>query len=432
VEPYVRSSEATSPGTVVLGASYRALGVVRSLGRRGVPVRVVRSDDHLLAAVSRYARDSVWRQVHEAELVRLLQRIADREGLLGAVLIPTGEDEARLVSSHHAALAEGFRLSVLPWSDIAWAYDKRETYRLARRLGLDCPETWLPAGAAELSRLELRFPVIVKPAFRPGAIASSSPKAWPARDLPELEDCYRKAATIMPAERLMVQELVPGAPDSQLAYGALCRAGTVVASIAAQRARQRPMDFGQASTFVETIEETELAEPAERLLNATGYTGLIEIEFKRSARDGRLKLLDVNPRTWGWQSVGTRAGVDFPYLLWRMLTDRPVARARGRPGTRWVRLTTDLPTAVGEVVGGRLSIRAYAASLRPPIEPAVLAADDPLPALFEPAALAAVAIRRAWRTSSARRRRPRETLTNAADADESGSPLNMGVRSRRC
>jgi predicted ATP-grasp superfamily ATP-dependent carboligase len=370
--------------------------VVRSLGRRGVPVRIVRTDDHLLAAVSRYARARVWRQVPEAELVELLARMAHGEGLLGAVLIPTGEDEARLVSRHHGKLANVFRLSVPPWPEIAWAYDKRETYQLAGRLGVDRPETWLPTGVADLRGLELRFPVIVKPAFRPGAIALSSPKAWPARDLPELEDCYRSASRIMPADRLMIQELVPGDPDSQLAYGALCRSGEVVASIAARRARQRPMDFGQASTFVETIEEKELAEPAQRLLRATGFTGLIEVEFKRSASDGRLKLLDVNPRTWGWQSVGARAGVDFPYLLWRMLTDRPVARAHGRPGTRWVRLVTDLPTGAGEVFRGRLSIRTYATSLRPPIESAVFAADDPLPALFEPAALAALAARRAW------------------------------------
>ena len=42
-------------GAVVTGASYRALAVVRSLGRRGVPVRVVRSDEHALATASRYA-----------------------------------------------------------------------------------------------------------------------------------------------------------------------------------------------------------------------------------------------------------------------------------------------------------------------------------------------------------------------------------------
>src|SRR5437867_2002655 len=42
-------------GALVTGADYRALGVVRSLGRRRVPVWVLRSGADMLAATSRYA-----------------------------------------------------------------------------------------------------------------------------------------------------------------------------------------------------------------------------------------------------------------------------------------------------------------------------------------------------------------------------------------
>jgi len=48
-------------------------------------------------------------------------------------------------------------------------------------------------------------------------------------------------------------------------------------------ARQRPLDYGQASSFVETIDDDELAGPSRRLLAATRFTGLVEVEFKRSA-----------------------------------------------------------------------------------------------------------------------------------------------------
>ena len=36
---------------------------------------------------------------------------------------------------------------------------------------------------------------------------------------------------------------------------------------------------------------------------------------KLDPRDGVQKLLDVNARTWGYHSIGPRAGVDFPRLL---------------------------------------------------------------------------------------------------------------------
>ena len=54
---------------------------------------------------------------------------------------------------------------------------------------------------------------------------------------------------------------------------------------------------------------------------------------------------------------------------------------RGRAGVRWVRLATDIPAALGEIRRHRLSLRGYARSFIGPLEPALFAWDDPLPAL---------------------------------------------------
>lgn len=397
----MRCADPTAPEAVVLGASYRALGVVRSLGRRGIRVRVLRTDEHVLAGLSRYATGRADRRHDQQEVLRILLDAEIPEPSRRPVLIPTHDEDAMLLAAQHAQLEPRFRVGVPPWPQVSWAFDKRETYRLAARLGIDHPGTWLPRDEEELATLDLKFPVIVKPAFMPRALAPLAPKAWPAGCRSELEESWRKAARLLPSGSLLVQERVAGGPDAQLAYAALVSEGEVRASIAARRCRQRPMDFGQASTFVETIEDGDLAAPAERLVAATRFTGLIEIEYKRSAQDGRLLLLDANPRPWGWMSVGAQAGVDFAYLLWRLLTGRDVERARARPGVRWVRMTTDFPTALGEVRGGRLPVGKYLRSLQPPLDHAVFAADDPLPGLFEPVGLGVIALRR-WR--DARRR----------------------------
>ena len=66
--------------------------------------------------------------------------------------------------------------------------------------------------------------------------------------------------------------------------------------------------------------------------------------------------------------------------------DRSTASAwtevRGRPGVRWVRMSTDVAAAVSEMSRGRLSIREYARSLTPPVQFSTLAADDPAPGLL--------------------------------------------------
>jgi len=122
---------------------------------------------------------------------------------------------------------------------------------------------------------------------------------------------------------------------------------------------------------------------ADRLLRALDYTGLVEVEFKQDARDGRFKLLDVNPRVWGWHTLGARAGVDFPYLMWLLLQGEEIKETHGRPGVGWMRLVTDLPVAAREIIGGRLPLREYLSSFRRPLESAVYACDDLLPGLLE-------------------------------------------------
>jgi predicted ATP-grasp superfamily ATP-dependent carboligase len=143
------------------------------------------------------------------------------------------------------------------------------------------------------------------------------------------------------------------------------------------------MDFGRASTFVETVDDPATSAAAVRLIETLRYTGIVEVEFKRDPRDGKLKLLDINPRVWGWHSLCGPAGVDYPYLLWLLTTGEPIPATKAAVGVRWVRMSTDAPTAIREVLHGRLSLREYLRSIRPPVAPAIYASDDPLPGVLE-------------------------------------------------
>ena len=209
----------------------------------------------------------------------------------------------------------------------------------------------------------------------------------------ELLRLYGEAWRLVPAETLMVLEFVPGSGEAQVSYAALCDDGRPLASLVARRARQHPSELGRASTFVETVACPEVVESSLRTFDAMGLTGLVEVEFKRHPGDGRLKLLDVSPRVWGWHTVGAAAGVDFPHLLWLFACGEPVPRLEGRPGVRWVRARTDLPTVVTELLG-RLSPREYLRSLTGPRTRAIFAADDPVTGLAELPTIVSILLRR--------------------------------------
>src|SRR5437667_10758489 len=92
-------------GAVVMGADYRGLGVVRSLGRHGIPAWVLKQAGHLLATKSRYACRSIsWPAGDDRRQVDFLLDLAVKYGLKGWLLFPTGEETAALVAGHHGCL----------------------------------------------------------------------------------------------------------------------------------------------------------------------------------------------------------------------------------------------------------------------------------------------------------------------------------------
>jgi len=367
-----------------MDADYRGLEVVRSLGRHGIPVWVLQHGDQLLATLSRFNRRTIsWPSQDEAENVNFLVQLAERENLIDWVLFPTGDEGTALVARHHETLGKHFQLTTPPWNALKWLYDKRLTYQLADKVGVDRPWTVWPANRDDAASSECSYPAILKPAYRNRFNRFTASKAWRIDTREQLIARYDEACTLVDPGTLMIQELIPGGGGSQFSYTALCQDGQPIASLTARRSRQIPMDFGRASTFVETVEDPATTAAATRLLAALRYTGIIEVEFKRDLRDGKLKLLDINPRVWGWHSLCGFAGVDYPYLLWLLSNGEPIPDAKAALGVRWVRMSTDLPTAIREILRGRLSLREYLRSIRPPVAPAIYASDDPLPGVLE-------------------------------------------------
>jgi D-aspartate ligase len=391
------TSPGASGGALVIGGDSRALGIARSLGRRDIAVWAIDEGDYLVARHSRYVRRSLsWpERESEANQVAYLTALADRHGLDGWTLFATSDETAALVARHHGPLAQRFRLTTPPWERTRLAYDKRLTYELADSLGVGAPRTHHPRDRAELAEVELDFPCILKPSAKRDLNRFTNDKAWPAASREELLARYEEACTLVEPDEVMVQELIPGGGEAQFSFGAACVEGRPLGSIVARRGRQYPVAFGRSSSFVETVDAPEVERDGRRLLEAIGYTGLVEVEFKRDPRNGRLKVLDVNPRLWTWFTLGARAGVDFPYLGFEIANGAEPAEARARPGVRWVRMATDLLAAATEMREGRLSPGAYLRSLRPPIEYAVFAADDPRPLASAVPSLASRMLRRA-------------------------------------
>jgi D-aspartate ligase len=375
-------------GAVVVGGDHPGLAIVRSLGRRGIPVYVL-DHQHCITSCSKYAARvvKVRNILDEQETLDAVLELGRKFQLRDWVLFPTRDETVAAFSRHRDVLAEFYKVTTAEWTSVEWAWDKAKTYELADKLGIPCPQTFVVSGISELQSLNARLPLAIKPAIKENFFYVTGAKAWRANTAEELERLYNNAIRYIPPQEILIQEIIPGDGRDQYSYCAFYQNGRPHSTLVARRTRQHPREFGRAATYVETVEEPAIEEIAEQFLKAIEYHGLVEIEFKRDSRDGKFKLLDVNARPWGFHGLGSACGVDFPYLAYADQMGWPTERARAKAGVGWVRILTDIPTVLADLTHGFLNLGTYIRSMRAARMESVFTWDDPLPWLAEIAML---------------------------------------------
>jgi len=371
-------------GAIVLGGHFHALGLIRSLGMRGVRILLLDCEPNI-SRFSKYTWE--YRSFpgchRQAECLDFFLKLGRTGKYAGWLIFPTDDPGVYFLSRNRAWLEAYFQVSTPDWETTQYAYDKRKSYPLAVGHGIPIPETYYPSCEAEACAFPLRYPVILKPAIMQPFLKTLGRKVLTAGDQDELVRQVRSALRFVPADEILIQERIPGVPENLYSFCPWFKNGRVLAKITAHRSRQHPMDFGKATTFAESVCIPELEHLGSRLLTAMNYYGICEMEFVHDNRDGLFKFLEVNPRIWGWHTLGDSAGVHLPFYQFMDANGVEIKRNGFEEGVKWIRLTTDLPLAFGEMIRGRMNIRRYFHTISRIRQEAVFSLKDPLPSLAE-------------------------------------------------
>jgi predicted ATP-grasp superfamily ATP-dependent carboligase len=359
------------------------LGVIRSLGRLGVPVYSVAEDRFTPAAVSAYLTGAFIWDTCGLDAQRLLEGMAIIGGRLNrpAIVIPTDDVAAIFMAEQAATLQRWFLFPQQPATLPRTLANKRELYLLCKRMGVACPHVVFPDSIDDVREFaeSAVFPVMVKATERLPEAARTS---WIARTPEQLYAIYRSAENLR-GSNLIFQEYIPPACGEDWFYHGYrnTRSGCCV-GFTGRKLRSHP-PFAGPTSLGQAVANDPLRRQAEALLEAISYSGITDLDYRLDRRDGQYKLLDFNPRLGAqFRLFEDRTGVDVARALYLDLTGRPVPDSWPTDGRTFIVEPYDLLASLGYFRRGGLTLHEWRLSLKGTRELAWFSRDDPLPFLM--------------------------------------------------
>ena len=376
----------TANSAIVLGMFETGLGVARSLGRNGI--RVIGMDFKKdIGFHSRYINALICPHPMEREddfLDFLL--VFGKKQIEKPVLFVTSDDFLFSVSKNRNMLKEYFLMNFPTKKTMESIMDKSRQYELAQRYGIPTPKTLLPKNLKEVDRLKggLNYPVFVKACevnlWRRNI--SSSIKGFVVNNDREFAEKFQMI--FEKGSKAIVQEIIQG-PDTN--HFKICcyisQKGECLLAFMLQKIRQQPVRFGVGSV-VESVYYPKLLVVGNRLFTALRYRGVGSAEFKLDKRDGKLKLIELNPRYWQQNILAERCGMNFPLIDYLETTgQRPRAILDFREGIKWVNIYMDFDSFLSYRKRREISTVEWLNSLRGMKVFSDFAEDDIKPVLYE-------------------------------------------------
>jgi D-aspartate ligase len=364
-----------------------SVGIIRSLGRLGVPVYGVVEDQLTPAAVSRYLTGAIIWELHGMDSESFLDGMEIIGEKLGkAVVIPTDDVGAILVAEHANILRRWFFFPELCASLPRTLANKRELYRLCENIQVPYPRSFFPSTGAEVSKFIERasFPIVIKLAesWAPpdGKCRRTTVVAWNAKQAYEF--CRNAGDNLSP--NIVFQEFISEERGEDWFYHGY-RNGESKCSVGftGRKLRSFPLYAGP-TTLGRTADNPDLKHHAEALLEKINYSGIMDLDFRFDKRDGQYKLLDFNPRVGAqFRVFEDTAGVDVARAIYFDLTGNRIHnQLRPVKSRTFVAEFHDFASSFANFIQGKLSFKEWKGSLLGNRELAWFSHDDLMPFLM--------------------------------------------------
>ena len=379
----MKIADTSTPVVILKLEHYGSLGIMRSLGRLGVPVFGIDSDAAAPAFSSRYCRGKFVVDCEGVDPEQAIDTLLCIGRMIGrpAILIPTSDEMAMLVAEGADLLQQTFMFQHNDPALVRSLASKKEMYALARTHGIPTAETFFPESLQEVVEyaMSAAYPVMLKGIDGGKLVKRTGKKMLICRSKGELLDAYETMEDPS-GPNIMLQEYIPGGDDAIWMFnGYFDEQSECIAGYTGKKIRQNPVYTGMTSLGI-CLKNDCVASLTKSFMKAIGYRGILDIGYRFDSRDGTLKVLDVNPRIGAtFRLFVGRDGMDVARALYLGLTGQPVPHDEAPEGRKWIVEDKDIVSCVRYSLDGALRFGEWLGSYRGVREAGYFSFDDFLP-----------------------------------------------------
>jgi biotin carboxylase len=274
------------------------------------------------------------------------------------VLVPTRGIEA---ACRNAAAVRAETATLLPpVAAFETLNDKGALLDLCERHGFGTPRRYDLPQARECLARGVEKGIVVKPRRDVGG----GEDVWFVHAVAELEAAYARVARR--AGGALISELIPGDTSCILALHLLFDAHSrLIAHFAMRKLRIWPLQRGVTACSV-SVHVPDLLAAVLPLLQELRWQGPVDVEVKIDPRDGRARMLEINPRFSGAIGFPIGCGIEMGRLFCRAalgetVPEQPVdayaAGVTNLDGVRWLKAALAQRREPGNLARGWAEIR---------------------------------------------------------------------------
>lgn len=371
---------------LILNCKIGALAIMRTLGSLGAPIYGIDEKTSSPELKSRFLKRSFVKKLDPNNPRDYLDYVLEVAEIIGrkCILIPTSDELSVFVAEYGEELKEFFLFPVNSGELLDQLADKRKMFALAIENEVPTPHIVCPQNAVDVKAglKDLQFPIMLKAIDGNKLFARTGVKMVIVETEEEL---YKQYELLEDPEdpNLMLQEMIPGDDDQVYIFnGYFNEQSDCLAAFTGHKVRQYPIHVGCAS-LGECRWHERVAVKTQALMKAVGYRGILDIGYRLDPRDGRYKVLDINPRVGqAFRIFVAENDMDVIRSLYLDLSGQTQPEVKPVEGRRWLIEDYDFVSSYDYFKEGSLSFFDWLKSFKQVKEAAWFSWTDPLPFIY--------------------------------------------------